>query len=85
MEFFVPVMLFILGVHPDKPGEPDIQRPEILFASAAECEEAGAKMAKRMTQAAQDKSGARYEHRCMSAPSPAEYEAAFAQLSKSGE
>ena len=73
----VPMMLFILGWHPDRPGEIDFQRPEIVFTSADECEEAGAKMAQRMTEAASDKSGARYEHRCVAFPSREEFEAAL--------
>lgn len=85
MELFAPVMLFILGWHPDRAGEPDIQRPEILFASVETCEEAGAEMAERMTVAASDKSGARYEHRCILAPSPAEYEAAWRERNKPAE
>lgn len=75
----IPVMLFILGWHPDRPGEIDLQRPEIVFLSTEQCEAAGAQMAARMTEAARDKSGARYEHRCMDIPSLAEFEAAFDQ------
>ncbi len=83
MELFVPVMLFFVGWHPNQPGETDIQRLEFLFASAAECEEAGAKMAKEMTQAANGKSGVRYEHRCMSAPALTEYESVWQNHLKS--
>ncbi|MBV7260067.1 hypothetical protein [Erythrobacter crassostreae] len=73
----VPVMLFILGWHPDKPGDIDLQRVEVIFASPAECEAAGSKMASRMTQAAAEQSGATYEHRCMEIPAVEEFEAAF--------
>ncbi|MGB3472699.1 MAG: hypothetical protein WBA51_17930 [Erythrobacter sp.] len=75
----VPVMLFILGWHPDRQGEIDLQRPEVVFTSMEECEAAGAKMAARMTQAAADKSGAKYEHRCMTLPARQEFEAAYEQ------
>jgi len=81
----VPVMLFILGSHPDRPGKLDLQRPEVVFTSMDDCEEAGAKIAERMVQAASDKSGANYEHRCMAVPSAEEFEAAFKQLEKSGQ
>ena len=79
---FIPIMLFILGWHPDKPGEVSFERPEVLFVSPAACEEAGAAMAKRMTEAASEKSGATYEHRCMPIPSNDEFEAVFKQLRK---
>ena len=81
----IPVMLFILGWHPDKPGEIDLQRPEILYASVEECERWGAKMGARMTLAASDKSGATYEHRCMPIPSQTEFEDLFDNLEKRGE
>ena len=79
---FVPIMLFILGWHPDRPGEISFERPTVLFTSVAECEEAGAKIAARMTKAAEDKSGAHYEHRCMAIPDRAEFDEAFEQLKK---
>ena len=75
----VPVMLFILGWHPDKPGEIDFQRVEVIFTSTEECDAAGAKIASRMTVAAADKSGATYQHRCTDIPAEAEFEAAFSK------
>jgi len=79
---WVPVMLFILGWHPDRPGELDLQRPEILFETAGACEEVGARMAEDMTKAARDKSGARYEHRCLPIPGRDEFDEAFKRLEK---
>lgn len=73
----IPVMLFILGWHPDKPGEIDLQRPEIVFTSVEDCELAGTKMAAKMNAAAQGQSGARYEFRCMTIPGHEEFEAAL--------
>lgn len=81
----VPVLLFILGWHPDQPGEIDFQRPEIVFLSVQECEEAGARMAQRMTEAAKDKSGARYEHRCVELPPREEFDAAYEEYSEAPE
>ena len=78
----IPVMLFILGWHPDKPGEIDLRRPEIVFTSVEECEAAGTKMIGRMNQVAQGKSGTRYEFRCMTIPSREEFEAAFKDQSE---
>lgn len=77
MELVVPIMLFILGWHPERPGELDLQRPEMVFLSIEECEAAGAKMAARMTEVASRKSGARYEHRCVKFPSAEELDRAF--------
>lgn len=77
MEFIAPFMLFILGWHPERPGELDLQRPEIVFLSVEECEAAGEEMAARMTEAASGQSGARYEHRCMTFPAIEEVEKAF--------
>ncbi len=73
----VPVMLFILGWHPDEPGEIDFQRVEVIFTSPEKCEAEGAKIASRMTLAASDKSGATYQHRCMDIPAVEEFEAAY--------
>ncbi|MEM9500907.1 MAG: hypothetical protein AAF941_03570 [Pseudomonadota bacterium] len=72
---FVPVMLFILGWHPDRPGEIDLQRPGVLFASMEDCERDGAKMAARMTLTAADKSGANYKHQCLAFPARDEIDA----------
>ena len=83
MELITPFMLFILGWHPEQPGELDLQRPQIVFLSAEECELAGAKMASRMTDAASDKSGARYEHRCIALPTEEEFDDAFKRLEES--
>ena len=80
MEALIPIMLFILGTHGDHPGEVDLSRPEVLFATVEECEAAGTTMAERMTEAAQDKSGATYTHRCVAMPSPEEADAMFAAL-----
>ena len=79
---WVPVMLFILGWHPDRPGDIDLQRPAVLFVTLEACEEAGARMAKQMTKAAHDKSGAQYEHRCLSIPGRDEFDEAFKRLEK---
>lgn len=79
---FIPVMLFILGWHPDKPGELDLQRVEMLFPNTEACADAGTKMAERMTQAAAEQSGARYEFRCMDIPARGEFDAAFRELGK---
>lgn len=73
----VPVMLFILGWHPDRPGDIDLQRVEVIFKSSQECETTGAKIAARMTLAASGQSGATYEHRCMTIPAASEFDAAF--------
>ena len=81
----IPVMLFILGWHPDRPGEIDFQRPEALFLSVAQCEEAGTQIAARMTTAATDNSGAQYAHRCLPVPSYSEYDAVFAQSAQKGQ
>lgn len=78
----IPIMLFILGWHPDRPGEIDLQRPEIIFTSVEECETAGQKMAAQMTAAAADKSGARYEARCMAIPASSEFEEAYKPMSE---
>ncbi|GMN01298.1 hypothetical protein [Erythrobacter sp. MTPC3] len=82
---FIPVMLFILGWHPDRPGELDLQRPEILFASVEECMAEGSKMAAAMTAAASDKSGAQYQARCMPVPSSQEFENAWQDAIKPAE
>lgn len=78
----IPVMLFILGWHPDRPGDISLERPAMLFETIEQCEEAGVKVAARMTKAAQDKSGARYEHRCMTIPARGEFDEMFEQLKK---
>ncbi|MBH5322416.1 hypothetical protein [Aurantiacibacter sediminis] len=80
----IPMMLFILGWHPDQPGQIDLQRPEIIFLSLEECEAEGARMAARMTEAARGQSDVRYEHRCMALPQEEEFETAFEQLDRSG-
>lgn len=80
MEFVTPFMLFILGWHPERPGELDLQRPEVLFLSIEECETAGEQMALRMTEAARENSGARFEHRCMKFPATEEFDEAFEPL-----
>ncbi|MEM7688317.1 MAG: hypothetical protein AAF291_04780 [Pseudomonadota bacterium] len=79
---FVPVMLFILGWHPDRPGDISFERPTMLFTTLAECEETGAKIAERMSAGARDKSGARYDHRCLPVPAKSEFEEAIQQLPK---
>ncbi|MEL6530728.1 MAG: hypothetical protein AAFQ27_12265 [Pseudomonadota bacterium] len=76
-----PVMLFILGWHPDKPAQTDLQRPEIIFLSMEECERDGAQMAQRMTEAAANASGMVYQHRCFDLPAEKEFEDAFARKS----
>lgn len=80
-----PVMLLILGWQPDKPGEIDLQRPEVIFFSMEDCERDGALMAERMTKAAADKSGAIYQHRCFEFPSDEEFEAAAKRKSQASE
>ncbi|MDJ0977895.1 MAG: hypothetical protein QNI87_05105 [Erythrobacter sp.] len=77
---FAPFLLIILGWRAERPGDIDLQRPEILFETREACEEAGAKMAARMTQAALDKSGAEYQHRCLAAPRMKEYDEAFERI-----
>lgn len=81
----IPVMLFILGWHPDRSGEIDFERPETLFLSVAQCEETGGQIAARMTAAAADNSGAQYMHRCLPVPSYSEYDAVFAQPARKGQ
>lgn len=44
---FVPIMLFILGWHPDRPGDISFERSTVLFTSVAECEEAFEQIKKR--------------------------------------
>lgn len=78
----IPVMLFILGWHPDRPGEIDLQRPEVVFTSVEDCEQVGTKMAATMNAAAQGQSGARYEFRCMTIPSLEDFEAALQNRSE---
>ncbi len=77
-----PVMLFILGWHPDRPGDISLERPAMLFETIEQCEDAGAKMAGLMTESAQDKSGAHYEHRCITVPARGEFDGMFEQLKK---
>lgn len=83
----IPVMLFILGWHPDRPGEIELQRPELLFASVEECEATGADLAARMMSDlsgdASGKSGMRYEARCMPLPSEDEFDAVLRDAMKS--
>ena len=81
----LPYMLIILGFHPDHPGEIGVERPQILFVSKQECEQAGARMTDRMNEAAADKSGARYEFRCLEAPADTEYEDAYNAATERGE
>ncbi|MDN3645232.1 hypothetical protein QWY75_03305 [Pontixanthobacter aestiaquae] len=76
----VPVMLFILGWHPDKPGKIDLQRPEIVFTDMAECETAGKTIADRMTKAAADNSGTRYQFRCVTFPDRLEFDKAYRDM-----
>jgi hypothetical protein len=76
----VPFMLFILGWHPDRPGEIDLERPEIVYLSKEECEAQGARIAAAMTKSASDKSGANYTHRCVEMPSREEFDKAFKAL-----
>ena len=78
----IPVMLFILGWHPDHPGEIDLQRPEVVYLSLAQCEEAGGAMAVTLTEAARDTSGMLYQHRCMPVPSSEEFDRAFERRSQ---
>lgn len=66
---FIPVMLFILGWNPENPGEIDLQRQAVLFASLEACETEGAKIAQRLS--AED-SGTRYEARCVEFPDRSE-------------
>lgn len=81
----IPYMLIILGFHPDHPDEVGIERPQFLFVSKQECDEAGVRMTDRMNEAAADKSGARYEFRCLETPAPTEYEDAFNAATGRGE
>ncbi|MEM7664307.1 MAG: hypothetical protein AAF250_00490 [Pseudomonadota bacterium] len=74
---FIPFMLFILGWHPDRPGEIDLQRTEILFASEKECAETGSAMAERMTEVAASQSGARYQFQCMAIPAREEFDTLY--------
>ena len=76
----IPIMLLIIGWLPDAPGEIGLERPELVFESVEACEAIGAKMAARMTEAARDKSGALYEHRCLPVPNADEYEKLFEQM-----
>ena len=80
-----PIMVLILGWHPDRPGEIDLQRPEILFETAAECESAAGKMVHQMNERAASQSGARYEFRCLPAPRAGEFEDLFRSLPERGE
>ncbi|MEM8726234.1 MAG: hypothetical protein AAGE86_12000 [Pseudomonadota bacterium] len=82
MEFITPFMLFILGWHPDRPGELDLQRPEVIFTSEEDCLAAGKKMAERMSSIAATQSGARYEFRCMPIPDAKEFSEAFGDKSE---
>jgi len=66
---FIPVMLFILGWNPEGPEDFDLQRQPVLFASIAECEEEGAKIAERL---ATEGSGMRFEARCVEFPDRSE-------------
>ncbi|MEM6585466.1 MAG: hypothetical protein AAF692_06900 [Pseudomonadota bacterium] len=81
---FIPVMLFLLGWHPDRPGDVQLERPELLFVSLAACEEAGAKMAAERTEAARGQTDTRYEFRCLPIPGREEFDEAFEQLQKRG-
>ena len=75
----IPYMLIILGWHPDRPGDIDLQRPGIVFASEGDCSGVGDDLAAKMTLAAADKSGARYTHRCLAVPGADEFDAMLAE------
>ena len=76
----IPVMLFILGWHPDRPGDLQFTREQIVFVSQQDCEEEGARRALRMTEAESGERGFRYEHRCVPIPAMEEFDAAYEKL-----
>lgn len=71
---FIPVMLFILGWSPDAPGDVEIQRRAMLFASIEECEAEGAKVVAQM--AAQDMQ-MQYKASCIEIPARDEFDELF--------
>lgn len=73
----VPIMLFLLGWHPDHAGAPELQRVPVVYGSLEACEEAGAKMAADMTQAASESTGMRYSHHCQTLPPDQEFRELF--------
>lgn len=74
---FVPLMLFILGLDPDRPGEVQMKRVEKVYATLEECNEEGALFAKASTIAAAKTGRITYVHRCMEVPKGAEIEKAW--------
>lgn len=76
----IPVMLFILGWHPDRPGEIDFRRVETVFLSMEQCEQAGSSLAEDLTTAVAEEGGMRFQHRCVEIPAREEFDEAFEQL-----
>ncbi|MEM1051345.1 MAG: hypothetical protein AAGI28_04545 [Pseudomonadota bacterium] len=72
---FIPIMLFLLGTHPDRPGEVELMRHPALYASMEDCEAQGARLAAEKTAIEGEASGNQYSARCVIFPDREEYSA----------
>ena len=72
----IPFMLFLLGVSPEHP-EVGIERAPALYASEAECIEAGKEMVERRMIYREFYANAEFSFRCLPVPSVEEYDDLF--------
>ncbi|KEO91613.1 hypothetical protein EH31_02780 [Erythrobacter longus] len=66
-------MLFLIGIHPDRPGDVELVRHAALYASMEDCEADGAKLAAQRTETQSESSGVQYTARCIVFPDREEY------------
>ena len=73
----VPIMLFLLGVSPEHPGEAVMKRVPVIYASEAECAEAGKEMVERHEMYREFFANAEFTYQCMPVPKSEEYDELF--------
>ena len=76
---FIPFLLLILAAPAGEGERITVERVEGLFANVAECEAEGAQIIARRA------GGAAAQYRCLPAPHPREYDAAWRRVTGSGE
>ena len=82
---FVPFMLFILALDPDRPDEVQLKRVEKIYATLEECNKDGELFAKASTIAAAKTGRITYQHRCIEVPKGEEIEKAWRELTGKSE
>lgn len=81
---FAPFMLFILGLDTDNPNGVEFERVAVVYATLAQCEEAGQVISKRRSKEAEDTTKASYQYRCIPLPKGEEIERAFREWDGQG-